>query len=63
MLFQSLFFRAGCTDIRVLIYLMMSITGMTTRNAENDGERKWNELQFLHRHITEENLYLVYLKA
>lgn len=31
-------FGAGCTHIWVLIYLMMSIAGMTTRKEENEGE-------------------------
>ena len=30
-------FEAGSTDIWILIYLIMSIAGMTTRNAESDG--------------------------
>ena len=30
-------FGAGGTDIWILIYLIMSIAGMTTRNAESDG--------------------------
>lgn len=30
-------FGAGSTDIWILIYLIMSIAGMTTRNAESDG--------------------------
>lgn len=30
-------FGAGNTDIWILIYLIMSIAGMTTRNAESDG--------------------------
>ena len=30
-------FGAGSTDIWILIYLTMSIAGMTTRNAESDG--------------------------
>lgn len=30
-------FGAGSTDIWILIYLVMSIAGMTTRNAESDG--------------------------
>lgn len=30
-------FGAGRTDIWILIYLIMSIAGMTTRNAESDG--------------------------
>ena len=36
-------FGAGSTDIWILIYLTMSIAGMTTRNAESDGGEKWSE--------------------
>ena len=36
-------FGAGSTDIWILIYLIMSIAGMTTRNAESDGGEKWSE--------------------
>lgn len=32
-------FGAGCTHIWVLIYLMMSMAGMTTRNDEKGGEK------------------------
>ena len=39
-------FGAGCTHIWVLIYLMMSITGMTTRNGENDGEKNGKNYSF-----------------
>lgn len=39
-------FGAGCTHIWVLIYLMMSITGMTTRNGENDGEENGKNYSF-----------------
>ena len=39
-------FGAGCTHIWVLIYLMMSITGMTTRDGENDGEENGTNYSF-----------------
>ena len=39
-------FGAGCTHIWVLIYLMMSIAGMTTRNGENDGEENGTNYSF-----------------
>ena len=39
-------FGAGCTHIWVLIYLMMSITGMTTRKGENDGEENGTNYSF-----------------
>ena len=39
-------FGAGCTHIWVLIYLMMSIAGMTTRNGESNGEENGTNYSF-----------------
>ena len=39
-------FGAGSTDIWILIYLIMSIAGMTTRNAESDGEENGTNYSF-----------------
>lgn len=39
-------FGAGSTDIWILIYLIMSIAGMTTRNSKNDGEKNGTNYSF-----------------
>ena len=39
-------FGAGSTDIWILIYLIMSIAGMTTRNDESDGEENGTNYSF-----------------
>lgn len=39
-------FGAGSTDIWILIYLIMSMAGMTTRNSKNDGEKNGTNYSF-----------------
>lgn len=39
-------FGAGCTHIWILIYLMMSIAGMTIKNSNNNGEKYGTNYSF-----------------